>query len=67
MKDITETSWAELNKALAETNDVMTLRHWLAATLASTRKSRKYRALRIYGRLSAVRRAEELREIKEAA
>lgn len=67
MQDITESSWVELNAALAVTSDTVVLRRWLEATLASTRKSRKYRALRIYGRLSAVRRAEELREIKEAA
>ena len=67
MKDITEVSWVELNILLSQSYDTVELRRWIALTLKSQRKSRKYRAIRIYGRLSAVRRMEELKEIEEAA
>ncbi len=61
MQDITEIGWAELNKKLLATTDEKLLSRWLEATLAS---GSLYRALRVHGRLSAVRRQREIRDIK---
>jgi len=60
---VTELSWPALNDALLECEDEATLRSWLTATLRQG--GPPYRALRIHGRLSAVRRVRELKEIRE--
>ena len=55
-------SWAALNACLLDCEDQTELRRWLGREVASHRKTR---ALRVYGRLSAVRRAQEVRALKE--
>ncbi len=58
--DSTIFSWARLNAALLECEDERMLRNWLEAQISAGRRTR---ALRVYGRLSAVRRARELTEL----
>jgi len=59
--DVTALSWSGLNCALQGCKDIATLQAWLTEMM---RTGRMTRALRVYGRLSAVRRAEELAAIK---
>lgn len=56
-------TWAELNIRLVETEDEVVLRRWLKDAVQWGRFNR---AIRVHGRLSAVRRARELKEIREA-
>ena len=62
--DVTALSWSGLNRALQGCKDVATLQAWLTEMM---RTGRMTRALRVYGRLSAVRRTEEIRAIKSTA
>ena len=55
-------TWTELNARLVETEDEAVLRRWLKDAVQGGRFNR---AMRIHGRLSAVRRAREHREICE--
>jgi hypothetical protein len=61
MRASTTMKWPELNLALTLCCDEVTLRRWLKEELKAG--GPPYRALRIYGRLSAVRREREIREI----
>lgn len=61
--DVNAISWGELNTRLTEISDVTVLRKWLDDTMA--KGGPKYRAVRIHGRLNAVRREQELETIKE--
>lgn len=61
--DVNALSWGELNTRLTEISDVNLLQQWLDATVA--KGGPEYRAVRIHGRLSAVRREQELAGIKE--
>ena len=56
----TELSWNELNVELTKCTDVKLLETWLKQTI---RTGSLYRSLRIHGRLSAVRRAQEIQQI----
>jgi hypothetical protein len=60
MAAMTNLSWAALNRALLECADQAVLQRWLEDEVTGRRRTR---ALRIYGRFSAVRRAQELREL----
>jgi hypothetical protein len=57
-------TWPRLCDALLECDDVAMLNRWLMATVESG--GSLYRALRIHGRLSAVRRTQELKVIHAA-
>lgn len=59
--DITKLSYTALNTTLLECNDVSVLMDWLTKTMAT---GVLYRALRVHGRMSAVRRAQELAKIR---
>lgn len=59
--DVTQLSWAELNESLLKCDDAVILRHWLDAILLTGSVTR---AMRVYGRMSTVRRASELRELR---
>ena len=59
--DVTQLSWSQLNYTLLECDDVKTLQAWLDATVATGLVTR---SVRVYGRLSAVRRAVELKDLK---
>ena len=69
--EVTKMSWVALNEALRKCSDESVLQHWLDVTLRSTHAARNTRCLRIYGRLTVVRRTRELKELrlkmKEAA
>jgi hypothetical protein len=62
-EDINAMSWPQLNDALLECEDVAKLSRWLKATVAT---GVRYRALRVHGRMNAVRRDQELRAIHAA-
>ena len=55
-------SWRDLNTTLLECEDVPTLRRWLSEVVAEGRSL--HRALRVHGRLNAVRHAQEVAAIK---
>ena len=57
IEEVLALSWAALNRALLKCDDEVELQCWVAAATADGRKTR---IKRIYGRLSAVRRAKEL-------
>ena len=57
------TSFNELNESLIECEDASELASWLEVEKTS---GCFYRAMRVYGRLSAVRRESEVKEIKRA-
>ena len=59
---VTELSYSEMNDALLACDDQAMLQQWLSATVAS---GVLYRALRVHGRLNAVRRAQEVAGIKQ--
>lgn len=59
-----ELTWAALNLRLNELDSEPELERLLEAEIKA---KRLYRAHRVYGRLSAVRRARELREIMRRA
>jgi hypothetical protein len=69
--EVTKMSWMALNEALRRCTDESVLQHWLDVTLKSSHAARNTRCLRIYGRLTVVRRQRELKELrskmKEAA
>jgi hypothetical protein len=54
-------SWSALNRLLLTCADEQILRQWLDDTAAAGRATR---AMRIYGRLSAVRRTHELKILR---
>ena len=60
--DVLELCYTDLNNALLECEDQAVLHRWLSATVAS---GVLYRALRVHGRLNAVRRAQEVATIKK--
>jgi hypothetical protein len=55
-------SWPQLNDALLKCEDVAKLSRWLKATIQGG--GTLYRALRIHGRLTAVRRVQEMAAIQ---
>ena len=55
-------NWPALCKALLECGHVPTLQRWLDETVST---GSLYRALRVHGRLSAVRRAQELEALRK--
>lgn len=55
-------TWAELNRRLLGCDDLAALRRMLRRALEAGHRGR---ALRVYGRLSAVRRAREMAELEE--
>ena len=57
------TSFNALNEKLIECVDVRMLVEWLEAEKST---GCLYRAMRVYGRLSAVRRAQELKALRAA-
>ena len=59
--DPNELSWSNLCSQLLLCSDVATLQRWLTITVNG---GVLYRALRVHGRMNAVRRARELAEIK---
>ena len=59
--DVNAMSWPQLNDALLKCEDVAKLSRWLKATIQGG--GTLYRALRIHGRLTAVRRVQELAAI----
>jgi hypothetical protein len=61
-EDVTFLSYSDLNTALLECDDLKVLNAWLSATVAS---GVLYRALRVHGRLNAVRRVQEVQAIKQ--
>lgn len=65
---VTKLEWKQLNDNLLTCEDVHVLQHWLDVTV---RSGKLYRALRVHGRLNAVRRKQEIaairREIGRAA
>jgi hypothetical protein len=64
VEEVLALNWPELNRVLLECTDEVELQCWLAAATADGRKTR---IKRIYGRLSAVRRANELEALKKEA
>ena len=60
--DVTQESYNDLNIRLLACTDLAALHKWLSATVAS---GVLYRALRVHGRLNAVRRAQEVAAIKK--
>lgn len=63
--EVTKMSWVALNEALRRCKDEAVLQHWLDVTLGSAHAARNTRCLRIYGRLTVVRRTRELQELKQ--
>lgn len=61
MVEVTQLSWADLNELLINTTDEKQLAKWLEETV---RSGSEYRALRVHGRLNAVRRQREIEDIK---
>lgn len=61
MSDPAEMSWAALNTALAACEDEAVLTRWLRLSIEDGRLTR---AVRVYGRLSAVRRKREVEELR---
>lgn len=61
MKTVNSLSWPELNRALAALQDVKILQRWLRDTVAG---GSLYRALRVHGRMNAVRREQEIAAIR---
>jgi hypothetical protein len=59
---VTQLSWSQLNYVLLDCDDVKTLQDWLDVTVATGLVTR---SVRIYGRLSAVRRAGELKALRQ--
>jgi hypothetical protein len=57
-------TWPKLCEAVLACEDVPTLNRWLKATVEGGQTL--YRALRIHGRLNAVRRAQEIKAIHAA-
>ena len=55
-------SWSQLNSTLLDCKDLPTLEHWLEEESSS---GNLVRTLRVYGRLSVVRRAEELAALRK--
>lgn len=62
-KESIEMSWPELNRVVKQCGDEAKLRRWLRDEMQ--RRGPIYRAMRIYGRLSAVRRKREVDEIRK--
>ena len=60
--DVMSLTWSQLNYVLLECDDVKRLQNWLDATVATGLITR---SIRIYGRLSAVRRAGELKALRQ--
>ena len=60
--DVTQESYNDLNTRLLACTDLAALQKWLSDTVAS---GVLYRALRVHGRLNAVRRAHEIDTIKQ--
>ena len=58
--NVNSLTWAELNVALM-TADERTLARWLRETVAT---GSLYRALRVHGRLNALRKEREIAEIR---
>jgi hypothetical protein len=63
-QSITELSWVALNEALKHCTDEAELQRWLNTTLLSNHPARATRCLRIYGRLTVVRRMHEMQDLK---
>ena len=61
-EDVTALSYGEMNDALLACDDQNELHKWLSDTIAT---GVLYRALRVHGRLNAVRRAQEIATIKQ--
>ena len=61
VSDVTQLSWSQLNHALLECTDATILQYWLEVTTATGLLTR---TLRIYKRLSVVRRVDELKDLK---
>lgn len=61
MIDVTQLSWSELNTALQDCGEMAVLQEWLTEMM---RTGRLTRALRVYGRMSVVRREIEIAAIK---
>ena len=59
---VVDLSYSEMNDALLACDNQAVLQQWLSATVAS---GVLYRALRVHGRLNAVRRAQEVAGIKQ--
>jgi hypothetical protein len=57
-------SWAELNSALLRCDDLATLQRWFKDVVVKT--GSLTRALRVYSRMSVVRREAELTALKAA-
>ena len=55
-------SWSRLNEALLECDDLVLLQRWLEQAMKGSDSVN--RALRIHGRLSAVRRAREVKAMR---
>jgi hypothetical protein len=62
--DVNAMSWPKLCDALLDCQDVARLSRWLRDTMAAG--GPPYRAMRVHGRLSAVRRHHELKAIRAA-
>jgi hypothetical protein len=60
MESVGEMSWSELNALLLACNDEAQLSLWLKASLKQCKLTR---VMRIYGRMSVVRRAREVNDI----
>ena len=61
LNDVNTLSWGRLCVALLACDDVAQLQRWLTEV---AKGGSLYRALRVHGRLSAVRRAKELAALK---
>ena len=60
--DVLELCYTDLNNALLACTDQNELHQWLSDTVAT---GVLYRALRVHGRMNAVRRAQEVAAIKK--
>lgn len=56
-------SWSQLNSTLLDCKELSTLERWLAE---EERSGSLIRALRVYGRLSVVRREQELKALRHS-
>ena len=61
-QDVTVLCYTDLNTELLACNDVDTLQAWLADTVKT---GSLYRSIRVHSRMNAVRRAQELADIKQ--
>ena len=61
--NVTALSWSQLCALLLDTDNVVTLQRWLEQ---ETLAGKMYRALRVHGRMNAVRRDKEIRAIKQS-